>query len=261
MSAAALLQLRDAPEKVLRLNPAHDLTIGRANGNRLVLPSQAGVADHHAVVRFSQRHGWLVCEWKSQEGTFLEGERVQRCRPLGDGDEIQLGRSGPVLVFRLQTVAAEPEATPTPRPAATGAPSAASSRTRAPFASGSPSTSGSPSPSPAPGTIGIGGEAFRPEQIRSALVRSEPRYPHLFSWWVLLSVGLLLLLPIRLGPIPVFWPLEIATLTGALVLGRRQEHTLVVELRDGQARRHSFANRRTALAHRNGIRRAIGSPP
>ncbi len=260
MSAAALLQLRDEPEKVLRLNPAHDLTIGRASGNRLVFPSQAGVADHHAVVRFSQRHGWLVCEWKSQEGTFLEGERVQRCRPLGDGDEIQLGRRGPVLVFRLQTAAADPE--PTLQPAATGAPSAAAGRTRAPSASSSsPSASGNPSPSPAPGTVAIGGEAFRPEQIRSALVRSEPRYPHLFSWWVLLSVGLLLLLPIRLGPIPVFWPLEIAALAGALVLGRRQEHTLVVELRDGQARRHSFANRRTALAHRNGIRHAIGSPP
>lgn len=244
MSRVALLQLRDAPEKCLRLNPAQDLTIGRASGNRLVFPSQAGVADHHAVVRFSQRHGWLVCEWRSQEGTFLEGERVQRCRPLGDGDEIQLGRTGPVLVFRLQENAAE--ATPPP---AAGAPPHPAPAAATPRAAAAP-----------PGTIAIGGEAFRPEQVRSALVRSEPRYPHIFSWWVLLSVGLLLLLPIRVGPIAIFWPLEIAALAGAIVLGRRQEHTLVVELRDGQARRHRFANRRTALAHRNGIRRAIGAP-
>ncbi len=246
MSTVALLQLRDEPEKCLRLNPAQDLTIGRASGNRLVFPSQAGVADHHAVVRFSQRHGWLVCEWRSQEGTYLEGERVQRCRPLGDGDEIRLGRNGPVLVFRLQ----ESAAAPTPPPAAAAPPprsaAAAAATARAAAAP--------------PGTIAIGDEAFRPEQVRSALVRSEPRYPHIFSWWVLLSVGLLLLLPFRVGPIAIFWPLEIAALTGAIVLGRRQEHTLVVELRDGQARRHRFANRRTALAHRNGIRRAIGAP-
>jgi hypothetical protein len=31
-----------------------------------------------------------------------------------------------------------------------------------------------------------------------------------------------------------------------------------VVLRDGQAVRHNFANRLTALSHRNGIRKAIG---
>jgi len=43
------------------------------------------------------------------------------------------------------------------------------------------------------------------------------------------------------------------------MLGSRQQHILQVDLRDGQARRHRFANRRTALAHRNGIRQATGS--
>jgi hypothetical protein len=32
---------------------------------------------------------------------------------------------------------------------------------------------------------------------------------------------------------------------------------LQVDLRDGRARRHAFSNRRTALAHRNGIRQAL----
>ena len=233
MKPVALLQLRDTPEKCLRLNPAHDLTIGRASANRLALPSEEGVSDHHAVVRFSPRHGWLVCDWQSRDGTYLEGQRIQRCRPIGDGDEIQLGQRGPVLVFRLQEQ---------PTPSAPPAPAAA------------------PPPARDGGSIAIGGESFRPEQIRSASVRSEPRYPHLFSWWVLLSVGLLLLLPVRLGPLWIFWPLQLSVLAGALVLGTRKDHTLVLELHDGQARRHAFANRRTALAHRNGIRRAIGAP-
>jgi len=43
------------------------------------------------------------------------------------------------------------------------------------------------------------------------------------------------------------------------VLGSRKDHSLVVVLRDGRALRHGFANRRTALAHRNGIRKALGA--
>lgn len=236
MRPQALLQLRDQPEKRLQLSGGQPLTIGRASGNRLALPQQDGVSEHHAVVRFSARHGWLVCDWQSRDGTYLEGQRIQRCRPLGDGDEIQLGRRGPVLVFRLAKVA-EAEAPPPPAPTAhaTGAGAAT-----------------------AAAAIDIGGEPIRPGQIRSAVVQSEPRHPHIFSWWVLLSVGLLLLLPLRIGPVAIFWPLELAALAGWLALGSRKEHTLVVVLRDGQARRRRFANRRTALAHRNGIRRAIG---
>jgi len=218
MSEQALLQLRDQPGKQLRLNPDQPLTIGRASGNRLALPSQAGVSEHHAVVRFSGRHGWLVCDWQSSDGTYLEGQRIRRCRPLGDGDEIQLGRQGPVLVFRLAA---------------------------------------SVVPSPA-GQLDIGGEAIPLAQIRSVAVQSEPVYPPIFSWWVLVSVGLLLLLPIRIGPVAIFWPLQLAALAGWLLLGSRKHHTLVVVLRDGRAQRRRFANRRTALAHRNGIRRAIG---
>jgi hypothetical protein len=242
MRPRALLQLRDQPDKRLQLSGGQPLTIGRASGNRLALPHQDGVSEHHAVVRFSARHGWLVCDWQSRDGTYLEGQRIQRCRPLGDGDEIQLGRRGPVLVFRLAD-AAEPEA---PAPAATAAQATAPAAATAAAARSRPAA------------IDIGGEAIRPEQIRSAVVQSEPRHPHIFSWWVLLSVGLLLLLPFRIGPLAIFWPLELAALAGWLALGSRRDHTLVVVLRDGRAHRRRFANRRTALAHRNGIRRAIG---
>lgn len=231
----ALLQLRDQPGKQLRLNPGQPLTIGRASGNRLALPNQAEVSEHHAVVRFSRRHGWLVCDWQSRDGTYLEGQRIQRCRPLGDGDEIQLGTQGPVLVFRLlETAGASASVTPTEAPQQAA---------------------------PVPGHVGpidIGGEAIPLGQIRSVMVQSEPLYPHIFSWWVLVSVGLLLLLPIRIGPVAIFWPLQLAALAGWLLLGSRKHHTLVVVLRDGRAQRRRFANQRTALAHRNGIRRAIG---
>ena len=64
----------------------------------------------------------------------------------------------------------------------------------------------------------------------------------------------LLLLPVPL----LFWPLELVALAGWIVLGSRKTHTLLVVLHDGQARRRGFANRVTALSHRNGIRTAIG---
>jgi hypothetical protein len=240
MTGPALLLLRDAPEKYLRLNPHQPLTIGRASGNQLALPSQDAVSAHHAVVRFSSRHGWLVCDWQSSDGTYLEGERVQRCRPIGDGDEIRLGRSGPVLVFRLGESAAAPPG-------------------QAPGSQLVSTTSPARRPTDASATVAIGSEAIRLDQIRSAVVLSEPQYPHMFSWWVLLSVALLLLLPVRVGPVGIFWPLQLAVLAGGVLLGSRKRHTLQVELRDGQARRHPFANRRTALAHRNGIRQAIGA--
>ncbi len=236
MSEQALLQLRDQPDKQLRLNPGQPLTIGRASGNRLALPSQAGVSEHHAVVRFSRRHGWLVCDWQSRDGTYLEGQRIQRCRPLGDGDEIQLGRQGPVLVFRL---AEAPEMAPIHAATKAMEPAPAAAAAHA-------------------SQLEIGGEAIPLAQIRSAVVQSEPLYPHIFSWWVLLSVGLLLLLPIRIGPVAIFWPLQLAVLASWLLLGSRKHHTLMVVLRDGRAQRRRFANQRTALAHRNGIRRAIG---
>lgn len=249
MTTAALLQLRDEPQKCLRLNPEQPLTIGRASSNLLALPSQPGVADHHAVVRFSSRHGWLVCNWQSSDGTYLEDERVQRCRSLGDGDEIRLGRSGPVLVFRLQKKASQPSPDPQSPPASADSRSAKRDSAHV----------GGAARGNTAATVAIGGETIPLDHIRSAAVHSVPRYPHLFSWWVLLSVALLLLLPIRIGPVWIFWPLQITALATAVLLGLRKQHTLQVELRDGQARRHAFTNRRTALAHRNGIRQAISA--
>ena len=232
MSAAkAQLMLRGDASKVANLDPTQPFTIGRASSNQLRLASLAGVSDHHAVVRFSPNQGWLVCDWQSSDGTFLEGQRVRRCRPLSDRDEIQLGRAGPVLVFLLQS----PPLPPTARPQR-------------------PSTS--PANPPKPVTLDFQGQKITIHQVRSATVRSQSRYPHLFSWWLLLCLGGLLLLPLPL----IFWPLEIGALVGAILLSSRKDHVLQLELRDGLAMHHRFSNRMTALAHRNGIRQLLGQP-
>jgi hypothetical protein len=221
---AARLVLAADRRKVAPLDPAKPLTIGRAASNSLCLANQEGVSEHHAVVRFSRSQGWLVCNWQSSDGTYLEGRQVHQCKRLENGDEIRLGRSGPVLVFESATAveAAAPAASATP-----AAP---------------------------PRSISVGEEQVAVADIRSAAVQSLPLHPHIFSWWLLLCLGGLLLLPFPL----LFWPLQAGALAGWILLGSRKQHELVLVLRDGRAVRHGFANRRTALAHRNGIRQAIG---
>lgn len=116
-------------------------------------------------------------------------------------------------------------------------------------------------PAPAPsnpavlaGSITVAGRAIPLEQIRGVEVRSQARHPHVFSWWVPACLGGLLLLPFPL----LFWPWQAMALVVAILLGRRREHTLILTLRDGRAHRHVFADRPAALAHGQGVRRALG---
>jgi hypothetical protein len=238
---AARLVLAADRRKVAPLDPAKPLTIGRAASNSLCLANQEGVSEHHAVVRFSRSQGWLVCNWQSSDGTYLEGRQVHQCKRLEHGDEIRLGRSGPVLVFEAVT-AGEAAAAP--------APAVATAKPAAVPAASTP-------PAAPPRSISVGEQQVAVADIRSAAVQSLPLHPHIFSWWLLLCLGGLLLLPFPL----VFWPLQVSALAGWILLGSRKQHALVLVLRDGRAVRHGFANRRTALAHRNGIRQAIGQDP
>ena len=165
---------------------------------------------------------WLViCDWNSQEGTFLEGQRIRRCRPLNDGDEISLGKRGPVLVFRLTPNHSKPLQSPLRG-----------------FKSGN---------------LEFGG-LIRMDQIQSVQMISRARYPASFSWWALISLGSLVVLP---WPV-LFWTLELAAVAGWIVFGSRKEHVLLVTLDNGMGYRHGFDSKVTALAHRNGIRKAIG---
>ena len=221
--AGPRLEWRDDPSRSVALDPRRPLTIGRDPANRLSLPEEGGLSRRHAEVRLSRSSGWVICDLGSSNGTFLGQERVERCRPLREGDEIRLGRRGPVLVFRNPS-----PPVPAP-PLPTGARLAA-------------------------GTIDFAGRSLPLAGILSADLRSQPRHPQMFSWWLLLCLGGLVLLPFPL----LFWPLQAGALLAWIVLGSQRDHVLEVTLRDGMAHRHGFANAATALAHRNGIRRAIG---
>lgn len=230
MSNLARLVLRDAPSRTFVLDPRQPLTIGREATNKLCLSTSPGLSRHHAVVKFSRAQGcWLVCDWQSSNGTYLEGRRIKQCRALSDGDQIRLGAQGPGLIF--ETYSSEPE-----------------------------SQAERPRPSKQAGETGalrnveIGDQKIPIQLIQSAYVRSEPRYPQIFSWWLLVAVGGLLLLPIHW----LFWVLEILGVGGWLYLGSRKEHRLVLTLRDAMVYRHIFNNKLTALSHRNGIRQLIG---
>jgi len=230
---SAKLVLRNEPSKTAVLSTEQPLTIGRASTNLLCMPKAGGVADHHAVVRWSNGNGWLICDWGSQEGTFLEGHRISQCRQLNDGDEISLGQSGPVLIFQLDR----------------STPKSIRKSTRKPSPEAAQKVSNS-------GQLEFGRQLIRMDQIQSVQMLSRPRYPSSFSWWALISLGSLVLLPWPL----LFWTLELSALSSWIVLASRKDHVLMVTLRDGMAYRHGFNSKVTALAHRNGIRKAIGQP-
>ena len=278
MTTSPRLVLKSDPSKVARLDPSTPLTIGRATNNRLALPNEVLVSDHHAVVRFSDDRGWLICDWKSETGTFLNGEPLRHCRQLRDGAAIGLGPQGPVLLFQdgAATAPAQAQATtglPQTPPRAAGVSAQTAARTghsTAPGPAPAPTNQADAGPvrtgsndSPARRPAGAGesidflGERLALDQILSVTVRSEPRHPPIFSWWLLLCLGSLLLLPFPL----LFWIFEVAGLAGWVVLGSRKDHSLVVVLRNGLAYRRNFVNRPTALSHRNGIRRALGQSP
>ncbi|MFN7899767.1 MAG: FHA domain-containing protein, partial [Synechococcaceae cyanobacterium] len=204
MSPEAQLVLRQDPTKVARLDPSRPLTIGRARNNALCLASWEAVAPHHAVVRFSLEHGWLVCDWGSPLGTFCGGRRVHHCQPLRDGDAIALGQEGPVLLFQHQAgitppprstappLLAAPATTPArplglapvkaPPPTTADASSAASAQARATVPNPIRGSQGSGLAAAANSgdrrpPLQLGGREVPLAAIRSAEVLSRPRPP------------------------------------------------------------------------------------
>ena len=293
MAPGARLVWLDRSAAPVPLEGATPLTIGRDPANRLCLAAEAGLSRHHAELRPAGEGRWMVCDLGSSNGTYVEGERLSGCRPLAPGDRIRLGRRGPLLQF-LVGVAPEPVA-PQPAPFSSGAasppgsarhpapgdlpvdqvspptarqsaarPSAPVAPAPAPLRSAPPSAGVLPVPPPPPsnpavlaGSITVAGRAIPLDQIRGVEVRSQARHPHVFSWWVPACLGGLLLLPFPL----LFWPWQAMALVVAILLGRRREHTLILTLRDGRAHRHVFADRPAALAHGQGVRRALGQVP
>jgi hypothetical protein len=240
MSGQARLVRLDGAGAEVHLDPARPLTIGRDPACGLCLPGEQGLSRRHAELRPDPAGGWLLCDLGSSNGTFLEGERLEGCRRLRPGDQLRLGRRGPLLQYVVAGGVAVAEAAGIAPRALAFTPGAA-----APLAAASPGLAGA---------VAVAGRQLPLEQIRTVELRSEARHPQTFSWWVLACLGGLLLLPFPW----LFWPWQAAGLALAILLSRRQEHTLIVTLRDGQAHRHRFADRPTALAHRNGLRRSLG---
>jgi pSer/pThr/pTyr-binding forkhead associated (FHA) protein len=73
------------------------VTLGRASTNDVPLPWDTKASRLHAVLE-QLAAGWLIRDLSSRNGTLLNGERVDRERPLAGGDEIRIG--GTRLVFR-----------------------------------------------------------------------------------------------------------------------------------------------------------------
>lgn len=99
MAPTARLVWRDRAASPVLLEGAIPLTIGRDPANRLCLANEAGLSRHHAELRPAGEGRWLLCDLGSSNGTYVEGQRLNGCRPLAPGDHIRFGRRGPLLQF------------------------------------------------------------------------------------------------------------------------------------------------------------------
>jgi pSer/pThr/pTyr-binding forkhead associated (FHA) protein len=73
------------------------VTIGRDSSNDITVSNDLKTSRLHAVLE-ELAAGWCVRDLNSRNGTFLNGERVGRDRPLHPGDEIRIGATR--LVYR-----------------------------------------------------------------------------------------------------------------------------------------------------------------
>ena len=75
------------------------LTLGSDPANDLPLPADPTLSRLHAAL---ERYGagWCVRDLDSRNGTFVNGQRVWRERPLRPGDELRVGGTRTRLVYR-----------------------------------------------------------------------------------------------------------------------------------------------------------------
>ena len=81
------------------------VTLGRASSNDVPLPWDKKASRLHAALEHLAA-GWCIRDLSSRNGTFVNGARVDRDRPLAAGDEIRVGDTR--LVFRAERTASDP---------------------------------------------------------------------------------------------------------------------------------------------------------
>ena len=81
------------------------LTIGRAASNDVRFDSELDTLvsrEHARIVRESENPpAFVIVDNNSKNGVFIHGKKVEGSAPLLPGDEIELGKGGPVIVFDL----------------------------------------------------------------------------------------------------------------------------------------------------------------
>lgn len=108
------------------LSPTSEVLIGRDPRCQIVLDSltYGGVSRQHAKVHpapnqaTGQPLSWQLCDLGSANGTYVNGQRLQGCRSLKEGDRIVLGQNGAQFIFEYQATEGSPTADfpPIPQP-------------------------------------------------------------------------------------------------------------------------------------------------
>jgi DNA-binding CsgD family transcriptional regulator len=94
---AAYLEVWTATGRELVALETERVTLGADPANDLALPADPALSRlHAALVRYPA--GWCVRDLDSRNGTFVNGQRVWRERPLRPGDELRMGATR--LVYR-----------------------------------------------------------------------------------------------------------------------------------------------------------------
>ena len=94
---AAYLEVWTPTGRELVALEAGRLTLGTDQANDLALPADPTLSRLHAVLERYEA-GWCVRDLDSRNGTFVNGQRIWRERPLRPGDELRVGATR--LVYR-----------------------------------------------------------------------------------------------------------------------------------------------------------------
>ena len=96
------------------LTVGNPVVIGRDPRCQIILDSQSygGVSRQHAEISATARSpsGWQICDLKSANGTFLNGQRLQGCQDLRSGDRLMLGQDAQFIFESLAPIAPLPVA-------------------------------------------------------------------------------------------------------------------------------------------------------